>query len=235
MAQAGLAYLRKFEITDPHLVLRRYLPAKNFRSLVESRTLHFSPAAWFKADPWEGLYWFRDYIEWDRQLRNDGWSWAARWIAWKAKGGVARNNRQAVLISCWTANNTQTRRVWRNYTGGRDGVAIETTIGALRRELGPDFLIIRVTYGGPGTVTIPKDHSLFPYFFKRKRWAWEDEVRIIGEMQHGQRICTPRSVPIDVAAVVQRITVSPYASRTYLDDLRRLLAANAISVPLSTC
>jgi hypothetical protein len=112
-------------------------------------------------------------------------------------------------------------------------VAIETTVGALRRELRPEFLIIRVTYGGSDTVTIPKDHSLFPYFFKRARWAWEQEVRVIGEMEPGQRLCTARGVPIKIGSLLRRIVVSPYARPSYPDEVERLLAQNAVSVPVT--
>ena len=110
---------------------------------------------------------------------------------------------------------------------------IETTVGALRRELGPGFLIIRVTYGGSETVTIPKDHSLFPYFFKRACWTWEQEVRVIGEMEPGQRLGTARGVPIKIGSLLRRIVVPPYARPSYTDEVSRLLAENAISVPLT--
>ena len=44
--------------------------------------------------------------------------------------------------------------------------------------------------------SIPKRHSLQPYFFKRKSFSWEREVRIIGAMEMGKRIGSARCVPI---------------------------------------
>jgi hypothetical protein len=228
MAQAGFDYLRKFELADPGLLVRRCMGADKFRSLVESRALYFPPARAFK-DRLEGYYLFRDFVRRDQELKRHGFGWTARRHAWVANGRIARENQRAVLISCWTERESLNRAIWRKYAGRKDAVTIETTVGELRRQLGQGFLIVRVNYGA----AIPQGHSLMPYFHKRPRWEWEREVRIIGEMEPGQRIGTGRDVKLDVGSLVQRIVVSPYASRRYIDAVGHLLAANGIAVPLT--
>jgi hypothetical protein len=122
--------------------------------------------------------------------------------------------------------------MWREYGNRSDAVAIETTVGVLRASLGPEFLIIAVKYLDFEKQSFPKEHSLQPYFFKRSCFSWEREVRVIGEMEMGKRIGTPRLVPIDIERIVQRVIVSPFAAPDYAATVTATLYAGSLSVPV---
>jgi hypothetical protein len=124
--------------------------------------------------------------------------------------------------------------MWREYGNSSEAVAIETAVGRLRSALGPAFLIIPVTYLDFSKDSLPKEHSLQPYFFKRGHFAWEREVRIIGEMEIGKRMGTPRLVRIDLEGIVQRVIVSPYAAPEYLETVRGMLREASLSIDVHT-
>jgi len=79
---------------------------------------------------------------------------------------------------------------------GAEAAAIETTVGDLRHGLGSNFLIVAVRYLDFSKQSIPKEPSLQPFLFKRLCYEWEQEVRVVGEMEVGARIGSLRVVSI---------------------------------------
>ena len=110
------------------------------------------------------------------------------------------DNQRAIVITCWTASIDESPRMWSEYGRGPDAVALETTVGRLRRALGSAFLIVPVTYLDFSRDTIPREHSLQPFFFKQSSFAWEREVGVVTEMEVGKRIETPRLASVDLGS-----------------------------------
>jgi hypothetical protein len=171
MTGRGFEILRSAEVTETSRGLRRYLDHSKFESLLQTRSLYFSPATHF-SDEGEGYYTHRDYEHWERELVQSGFDKLALSRARQAKVSVARWNRRAVMVSCWTSGPFEDPRMWREYARGTEAVAIEATVGHLRHSLGPYFLIVPVTYLHYSKGSIPKTHSLQPYFYKQDRYAW---------------------------------------------------------------
>src|SRR5204862_530000 len=48
---------------------------------------------------------------------------------------LLRLNNHALYVSCWHINDDESAAMWTVYLGGREGVALQTTVGALRAEL----------------------------------------------------------------------------------------------------
>ena len=232
MPQVGYEFLREFETLNEKLVLRRYMTDWKFNHLLSSNSLYFAPASKF-SDKLEGHYTDLDNELSNQQLAQWGLDYRERNRAADARKRTANDNQRAVVICCWTAGNNESVRMWSEYAGTADGVAVETTVGCLRRALGSDFLIIPVTYFDFSRDTIPKEHSLQPYFFKQQRsFSWEREVRVVGEMEVGQRIESPRLIPIDLNLVFQKVVVSPFASPAYRVTVKSQLAANSLCIPV---
>jgi hypothetical protein len=230
MPQLGFHLLRPFETWDDTLVLRRYMADWKFTELLKSKSLYFAPASKF-TDKLEGHYTHLDNTREDQQLARWGLDSRARDIAANARALVASHNQKAVVICCWTAGSDEDPRMWSEYGGGPEAVALETTVGRLRRALGSGFLPITVTYLDFSRDTIPRQHSIQPFFFKESSFAWEREVRVVGEMEVGKRIESPRLVPVALGSVFQRVVVSPFASDYRTSILSRLHAASlSISV-----
>jgi hypothetical protein len=167
MSTSNLDFLRHYELRDKKGVLRRFLTIDKFKHLLETGSLYLAPACDFK-DKLEGHYTFKDYQRWDNQLRR--WGFAAKELdmASDAKAAIALHNQSAVVVSCWTTAAANDPRMWREYVGSPHGVVIETTASAMRIALDADFLLVKVQYEDFDTYSIPKEHSLQPFFYKRK-------------------------------------------------------------------
>lgn len=231
MPQVGFHLLRHFETHDDALLLRRYVPHSRFVSLIETSALYFAPASTF-SDKKEGHYTDLDDDASDRQLAGWALDARARAIAADARSTVARGNQRAIVISCWTASADESPRMWSEYGRGPEAVALETTVGRLRGALGSAFLIVPVTYLNFSRDTIPREHSIQPFFFKQSSFVWEREVRVVTEMEVGKCIETPRLASVDLASLFQQIIVSPNAPRGYRGTVEALLTAASIDIPI---
>ena len=156
MSEIDCGLLSAFVEHDDTVLVRRYMKFAKFKDLLESQSLFFAPASYFE-DQKEGHYTDLDYEAWDHQLRTWGLTDREREIASQAKASVAKHNQQAVVISCLTAGPEEDPRMWHEYGGGAEAVAVETTVGRLRTVLGPDFLITRVRASITASATF--DHS----------------------------------------------------------------------------
>ena len=231
MPQVGFEFLREFETLDDGLILRRYVADWKFNDLLSSRSLYFAPASQF-SDKLEGHYTHLDNELSEQQLARWGLDFRSRGRATDARKRVAEDNQKAVVVCCWTAGNDENLRMWSEAAQSPESIALETRVGDLRRALGSDFLIIPVTYLDFPRDMIPKEHSLQPFFFKQQSFAWEREVRVVGEMEVGQRIESSRPIPIDLNLVLQKVIVSPFASETYSLSVKSRLAANSVCIPV---
>jgi hypothetical protein len=107
--------------------------------------------------------------------------------------------------------------MWDEYAGSSEAVVVETTVGLLRKALGSGFLIIPVRYMDFDESNIPKEHSLQPFFYKQTDYAWEREVRVIGEMVIGERIGTPRTVEIPLNTLISKISLHAQAPKSFIN------------------
>jgi len=194
--------LREYEVRDESLVLRRYLTPAFFEDFLRTRELYFTSAAKF-VDQLEGRR-----SAWDEQkaaLKLESWRFDARakGMARLARDETEEHNRLATVICCFVAGVEESEMKWAEK--GREGVAVETTVGRLRRELGDEFLIVPARYYRAGST--PGRHSLAPFLLKDPEFANEREVRAIGSMQRGDRIGSDRRVAVDVERMVQRVIV----------------------------
>ncbi len=231
MPEVGFHLLRRFETTDDALVLRRYVADWKFADLIDSSALYFAPASKF-SDKLEGHYTHRDNDHSDRQLAQWGLDTRARGIAADARARTASHNQKTVVICCWTGGVNESPRHWSEYGSGPEAVALETTVGRLRRALGSAFLIVPVFYRDFARDAIPKEHSLQPFLFKQRSLCWEREVRVVGEMEVGRQIESARSVRIDLASVIKSVIVSPSALPAYRGAVESRLHAASLAVPV---
>lgn len=225
MAQVGQRLLKEFEISDNELTLRRYMDFFKFQHLINTRRLFLTPASAFN-DKIEGHYTSQDYNRWDKQLSGWGFNSNEREIAEKAKGMIARHNQGTVVISCWTMAPVIDSRIWEEYAKPPETVVLETTVGRLRQTLGSGFLIVPVRYLDFDEDQIPKEHSLQPFCYKQACYAWEQEVRVIGEMEIGTRIDSPREVPISLSILIAKVGLHPQAPQSFVDSVFELVSRN---------
>lgn len=226
MIQLGWHLLREFEASDNALTLRRFMDFPKFQHLIKTRTLYLSPTSAFD-DKLEGHYTFRDYGEWDKQLVDWGFDSKGRKMAEQAKAAIARHNQGAVVVSSWTKASADDPRMWDEYARTLEAVVVETTVGRLRQALGSGFLIVPVRYLDFDEHQIPNEHSLQPFCYKQGSYAWEEEVRVIGEMEVGKRIGTPREAPISLSTLISKVSIHSQASKSFVDSVLELLLHTA--------
>jgi len=222
------AILAPLEAKDDTVVLRRILTVPKLVTLL-SEGLRFSPASMFK-DAAEGHYPKPHHDDRDRLLAR--MEPRAREMAHEANYRVAVQRGQAVQISCWSAGSLGLRRRWEEYASAAEGVAVETTVGLLRKALGDQFLLVPVRYIDFRVARIPLDHSLQPFVFKGLDHAWEEEVRILGEMERGTRIGSSRVVRVDLNAILTGAVVAPEADDGFYNRAVALFRSTGLMIPV---
>jgi hypothetical protein len=133
---------------------------------------------------------------------------------------------RAMYISCWQEDKDESAGMWESFVHGDNGVAIRTTVGALRDVLDAgsgdrDVFLGRVTYldyqaGSWGTF-----HWFAPAFHKRRIFRQEQEVRAVmiwpsyrdlADGITGVPAAAGIGVPVDLARLIRGIVISPKAS-----------------------
>ena len=121
--------------------------------------------------------------------------------------------------------------MWRLYCGKHEGVALETTFGQLQASVqGANLLIGCVQYRNYRTGD-QFDDDLDPLMFKRDGFESEQEVRLLHvDLEHYHKLQADETgvdelveqlpVPWSITGVVERILVSPYADKMYLDAVQ---------------
>jgi len=214
--------LRLYEIEDLSVPLTRVMSFSKFKDLIDSETLYFAPASKFD-DKLEGNYTNLDHQKSEEQLISWSFDDVALKVASDAKKLVIRHNQQVVVISCWTMATEISDRMWDTYTFSEDSLAIQTTVGKLRKALGTDFLFIPVKYLDFNKDAIPRNDSLEPFFYKQKSYYWEKELRIVAEVESGARIGTPRKAPVSLSSIISAIKFHPRASKEFIKNVHILV------------
>ncbi len=97
------------------------------------------------------------------------------------------------VISCWHANDRESVAMWRLYTSGAEGVAIQTTIGRLKKVFDQEpcsVTIAYVRYIDHSTEDLGRQWALdplSPLFCKRWGFEHEREVRCVVAHPEGER------------------------------------------------
>jgi hypothetical protein len=138
--------------------------------------------------------------------------------------------------SCWRAGKAESAAMWRAYCGTREGAAIRTTFGHLRRSIDDRWtLVAPVQYLDFDTERLPTHNLAYPLLCKRIEFAHEREVRVLrfrlDEWLEGLRSRAPSEIaaaaveylPVDPGELVEELYVSPYAEEWYYEAVRVLL------------
>ena len=140
------------------------------------------------------------------------------------------------VVSCWHENEYESVAMWRLYTSGSEGVALNTTVDKLKRALSNQSWSVTIgkvkyiDHEADDDGTAPVFDTLGPLFCKRRSFEHEREVRAVianpaepelsraaaDEIQPGQTFTVPwpladhgLHVPIDISVLVTRLVVSP--------------------------
>ena len=182
-------------ITPPEdeSILWRYMSLEKFVSILATGSLFFTRVEKFD-DPFEGF---------TPPLMTYLYELAINQAENTEKAGLAvktlENWHKYVMCNCWHQSGQESMAMWEKYQMRNSGIAIKTTMENLKKSLldKPDVFIGQIKYSPvedyemrymfdyvSGYVHV-KDLSdtntpfYFPYFFKRKAFEYEQEVRLI--------------------------------------------------------
>ncbi|MFN7934252.1 MAG: DUF2971 domain-containing protein [Bryobacteraceae bacterium] len=219
----------------------RYLTLDKFLSLLQARKLWFSRSDTFD-DRWEG---FSHALPASRKMSGgttaaieaylDGVRLHDNWM----RGSMKR----VVFVSCWSACPDESIPLWRIFAPGESGVAIRSTIPKFLKhvDMKSHFAVYYTDhvkyYDGKPTADFDYSKELSASLEtvcqinlrKRRCFEYEEEWRAvgIGKSHHkGKGVL----VPVDLNSLVDRVVVSPLASRAFLDTIRSVAIKSGLGV-----
>jgi hypothetical protein len=224
-----------FEAADD-TVIWRYMTLPRFESLL-TEGLFFAAASQFE-DPFEGAITDAAIAERTRQVRtlipddDDEQQSVLRQLS-KAFADLRRMTK----LSCWHALRHENVAMWERYAlPGQVGVAVQSTVGSLKRalrsyRLEPTYGEERIVVGAVRYVDYAREEMADPsmlgiFLHKRIEYSDERELRAVLSLRIAVEFGVPIPddgvlVPVDNNELVHEVRVSPSSSSA---DLSRLEA-----------
>ena len=178
-------------ITSPgdEFILWRYMSLEKFVSILATGSLFFARVDKFD-DPFEGFkpplmtYTYELAVNHAENTEKAGLESAIK---------AMENWRKYIMCNCWHQNEEESMAMWEKYQMRNSGIAIKTTMENLKKSLSNelDVFIGQVKYSSSETYEIKyvfdyvsenlsdEKPIYFPYFYKRKAFEYEHEVRLI--------------------------------------------------------
>ena len=157
--------------------------------------------------------------------------------------------RQYIMCTCWHHNNEESMAMWDKYHLRNNGIAIKTTMGNLKSSLPdePNIFIGKVNYEvesieNQSRAKILEDREnllYYPYFYKRKPFEYEHEVRAIIDIESIPRDGTYKSgkpLKIDVKTLIGKdseVIVSPHADKWIAETLELIVERCGFQFPVN--
>lgn len=163
----------------------RYMDFTKYVSLIANEALFFAKASVLD-DAFEGSY-SKPTAEYRREtLAKELPSEESPYTSDEFARGMAEFSkalRDFIYISSWHENDRESAAMWELYLKSGEGVAVRSTVGKLAESLTeleyPRMVIGRVRYIDFEMEGMPHGDVKWPYFFKRKSFEHEREVRAV--------------------------------------------------------
>jgi hypothetical protein len=153
---------------------------------------------------------------------------------------LLRMNNRALYVSCWHMNDDESAAMWTVYLGGREGVALQTTVGELRAELDrgsgdTPVYVGAVTYLDYARQSWGAYRPFNAVMHKRRSFAHEQELRAVvvrptwAELSdfgaYPERLphTTGVGIPVDLDRLIRRVVVSPRAPEWFVNLIASML------------
>jgi hypothetical protein len=141
-------------------------------------------------------------------------------------GLLLRFASQALYVSCWQEDEDESAGMWESFVQGNNGVAVRTTLGALRGVLDAgsadrDVFLGRVEYLDYRAGSWGDFHWFAPAFHKRRIFRQEQEIRAVivwpsyRDLADGAAdfpAAAGITVPVDLNLLIRGIVIAPEAS-----------------------
>jgi hypothetical protein len=134
--------------------------------------------------------------------------------------------RKNTYINCWTASEHESHALWRIFCPSPEGVAIQTTLGKLKKSIG--LPVIPVNYDCHDSLGQSPD-PVHLVTQKRPMFEYEHEVRIVlvhdfSDPQHPDRITAGVEVEWDPEIHLEKVCVHPEAQFWFMETVTTLVS-----------
>ncbi|WP_339889943.1 hypothetical protein [uncultured Flavobacterium sp.] len=193
---------------DDNIIVWKYLDLSKFLEMLLSNRLFMSRSDKFE-DQYEGTFSEPTYEEIKKIAANN-----PKFLNYYKK------HREKVVISSWHINEYESFAMWQIFTKNNEGLAIQSTIGRLKKALATERKTIQhigqVNYIDYKKELIPFDDSFFPFLFKRKSFQYEREVRIISDVSlDNLKINEGLKIDVNIDQLIERIYIHPKSENWY--------------------
>ena len=216
--------------------LWRYMDLFKFISMMKNRSLYFSSPSSFE-DIFEGAHgllenkwkWDKFYSEFFRVALitapdncwhkvNDEY---LEENTSRLLSEITETKARGVFVSCWHWNDFESEAMWKLYSSGKgNAIAIQTSFGALKEELG-DTATIKPVHYIDFSSSFSNINEL--YLYKRKAFEYEHEVRaVIHDFKSKDASGIEKEV--DINKLVSNVYLSPYSPDWYKEIVEELVA-----------
>ncbi|WP_445458543.1 hypothetical protein [Flavobacterium sp. HNIBRBA15423] len=196
-------------LTDnDNLVVWKYLDLSKFLDMLLSQKLFMSRSDKFE-DQYEGTFSEPTFEEIKKIAANN-----PKFLDYY------KSHREKVMVSSWHANEYESFVMWQIFTKNNEGLAIQSTIGRLKKALEVEKHIKQyigeVNYIDYKKEYIPFEDTFFPFLFKRKSFQYEREIRIISDVSNS-KISIDDGLKIDVTInqLIEKIYIHPKSENWY--------------------
>ena len=181
--------LRNLSETDMEKTVWRYMPFAKFISLMTYQALWFSRLNILQ-DTYEGMI----PVKVKRQMHENNQKFKTQFNTPEFHRQIDKwaddneeGSRELLIVSCWFLGEGDSERMWREYGGSNEAVAIKSTVGRLAQYV----LVPRdknISHLGLVSYVDHDNHEMSAYeahqgheraFLKDKRFAHEQEIRIV--------------------------------------------------------
>lgn len=237
----------EYEKVMPEAKLWRYMDLSKFLSMIGRKTLYFASAESFE-DIFEGAKGILERKgEWDefylaffkkalqsvpginsedltvKHIENNATRLLSEMTA------IGEENRKHTFVSCWHHNEYESEAMWKLYsTNVSNALAIQTTYQQLYEALDkdPSIEIGKVKY-----IDFSKSFASIngPYWYKRKSFEYEREVRAIIRNHHAHDGIEKE---VNLEKLISAVYISPYAPKWFKDVVYDVMQKYELNKPL---
>ncbi|MFZ1683380.1 MAG: hypothetical protein WAU88_04525 [Candidatus Zixiibacteriota bacterium] len=245
--------------SDDSTVIWRYMDFAKFFELISTSTLFFARLTALRDDLWEGrltsMNLSSTWQEKMAQLLFDSLPPSShRQFTLKdytslLKGTVDILNRgdhvrHTLAVSCWSLCDDESDSFWKIYPGSKNGLAIRTTIGALKQSVDHQM---RTVQCGKVTYKDYTNDAIMPVtpenltVHKRKCFEYEREYRgIVWEGETNKKMVSPMKftndagdkVPVVLQDLIGTLFISPYADNWFHEVISSAMSKFGFAFPI---
>ena len=209
---------------EPTTRVWRYMSFAKFVWMLQLKQLWLTNARFFD-DKWEVML---DSSQINNIINKRPVSMTAEEVLAKIKDYVTLG-RKATFVSCWNASEHESHALWNIYCPTAEGVAIQTTLGRLKKSVGP-LPVLEVFYSPKTSDNVFDLYELAAQ--KRPMFAYEQEVRVVlvqdlDDHQNPDRITFGTGLSWDPEKHIENIWLHPRTQHWFAEsvtEIARLLA-----------